>query len=214
MKGVVVSKVWSSWLGYTCSFSSSTCTSKVNMVGARRRFTSICKNQVRQVSIPRCLATADHHFSENRTTAKCVTVEMFAEPGWGEEWGENVWQMDCVALCSGVPGIIYQTLQIIFQVCERTTAKQSAEPCLRISRMTSDSLEKSSWGQFGRISKWHSFVIEWQESSAKEYYSNIIVWLATVKCVELRWDWDDRQWLNNALFTERACKYKTVENEL
>lgn len=145
-ESVLVSKVWSSWLCYTCSFSSSTCASKVNTVEARRRFTSICKNQVGQVSITRCLATADHHFSENRTTAKCVTVEMFAEPGWGEEWGGNVWQMDCVALCAGVPEIIYQLPRIIFQVCERMTAKQSAEPRLRPSRLTPDALGKWAEG--------------------------------------------------------------------
>lgn len=108
----------------------------------------------------------DHHFSENRTTAKCVTVEMFAEPGWGEEWGGNVWQMDCVALCAGVPEIIYQPLRIIFQVCERTTAKQSAEPCLRPSPPTPDPI---SWGHFGRRVEGkkkeelqqHRFVIEY-----------------------------------------------------
>lgn len=78
-ESVVVTQVWRTVLHLLIQQWHST--SKVNTGEARRRFTSICKNQVGQVSIARCLATADHHFSENRTTAKCVTVEMFVEPG-------------------------------------------------------------------------------------------------------------------------------------
>lgn len=63
--------------------------------------------------------------------------------------GRNVWQMDCIALCAGVPQIIYQPPQIIFQVRERKTAKQSAEPRLRPSRLTAEPLGKWAEGSLG-----------------------------------------------------------------